>query len=268
MECSDRQRRLRPPAGALILPDMKSAEPVEEIPFRLEANGRPVAVWSCTPEAYEALAVGRLVSAGFLVPGDVVPALEVEAGPGSVTVRATVPEGAAERAWAEDAHIRRHGCGLLHYVDCEPALLAGDVGPLPDPDWPALFAALYGRGSERSSGVHAAALSDGERLFHRVEEVGRHNAVDKAVGGALLDGAELRGLGLVVSSRVSGEIALKAARTGLAWTATRSVPTTLALRITRIAGLPVIARAVGSDPRLYLPDRRTHVSWRREKEAG
>jgi len=246
---------------------MKSADPVEEIPFRLEVNGRPVAVWSCTPGVYKALAVGRLVSAGFLVPGDVVPVPEVDPGPDSVTVRATVPEGAAGRAWAEEAHIRQHGCGLLHYVDCEPALLAGDRAPLPDADWSALFAALYGRGTERSSGVHAAALSDGERLVHRVEEVGRHNAVDKAVGGALLNGADLGSLGLVVSSRVSGEIALKAARAGLAWIATRSVPTTLALRITRTAGLPVVARAVGSDPRLYPPDGGTHVSWRREEEA-
>ncbi len=246
---------------------MKPAEPVDEIPFRLEVNGRPVAVWSCTPDAYEALAVGRLVGAGYLRPGDPVPALEVDASDGAAAVRVGLPAEVAKRAGAEAAHLREHGCGLLHYVVCDPGLIAGAPhGPLPDPDWSALFAELYGLGSERPSGVHAAALSDGRDLAFRVEEVGRHNAVDKAVGLAMLDGVAPEGLGLVVSSRISGEIALKAARSGVSWIATRSVPTTLALRITGTAGLPVVARAVGSDPRLYLPGAAEHISWHERPE--
>jgi FdhD protein len=81
--------------------------------------------------------------------------------------------------------------------------------------------------------------------------VGRHNGADKAIGGALLAGSALRGLGLMTSARISGEIAEKAARAGLAWVASRSVPTTMAVEIASAAGIPLIARAAARDARVF-----------------
>jgi FdhD protein len=73
--------------------------------------------------------------------------------------------------------------------------------------------------------------------------VGRHNAVDRALGAAFLAGDGPQGCGLVLSARISGQMAMVAARAGIAWIASRSVPTRLALEIARAAGLPLIARA-------------------------
>lgn len=231
---------------------MKSAEAVREVVFRLEAGGRPVAVWTSSPGGYRELAVGRLVAAGYLDPGAAVVEVEVEETAAGAVARVAVPAWWLERGESESAHRRAAGCGLLHYVDCAPELIAGrERRPLPEADWAALFQSLYGPGESRSSGLHAAALSDGVSLRHRVEEVGRHNAVDRVVGASLLAGEAPGDMGLVVSSRVSGEIALKAARAGLAWIATRSVPTTLALEIAATAALPIVARAVGARPRVY-----------------
>lgn len=231
---------------------MKSAKPVAETVFWLEAGGRRIAVWTASPDRYSELGLGRLVAAGYLTPGEPVPDLEVVENGESVGVRVRLSAAAVERGEAEAAHRREAGCGLLHYVECEPGVLSGRPrDALPEADWHALFQALYGPGGDRSSGLHAAALSDGRSLRHRVEEVGRHNAVDKVIGAALLEGYWQGAAGLVVSSRVSGEMALKAARAGLGWVATRSVPTTLALRIAEVAGLPIVARAVGSQPRIY-----------------
>jgi FdhD protein len=103
-------------------------------------------------------------------------------------------------------------------------------------------------------GMHAAALSDGNELLFPLEEVGRHNAVDKVIGQAILSGTPTSGLGLVITARISGEIALKAARAGLAWVASRSIPTTLALELASLAGLPLLARAVSKEPRLHGAD--------------
>jgi FdhD protein len=75
--------------------------------------------------------------------------------------------------------------------------------------------------------------------------------VDKAIGGGLLAGANLARLGLVLSARVSADIAAKAARAGLAWIASRSVPTTLAVEIAEAAGIPIIARAAGPEARVF-----------------
>ena len=70
-------------------------------------------------------------------------------------------------------------------------------------------------------------------------------------GAAVLEGADLRTLGLVTTARISGRIAAQAARAGLAWIASRSVPTTLALEIAGVAGIPVVARAPSPEARVF-----------------
>ena len=70
-----------------------------------------------------------------------------------------------------------------------------------------------------TGGIHAAALADGPTLIAHAEDIGRHNAVDKAIGGALLARRPITGLGLLVTGRISAELAFKAARAGIAWVA-------------------------------------------------
>ncbi|HEX6940835.1 MAG TPA: formate dehydrogenase accessory sulfurtransferase FdhD [Longimicrobiales bacterium] len=231
---------------------------VPETPIWLDVNGRRVAVWSCSPEHVQALALGRLVAEGYFAPGEPLPPVEVVTDAAALGARVHVPAHRAARAEADRRHRREHGCGLAHLVRCEPGAIArrGAPSAIPgDADFPALFRDLFaaeGR-SRETGGVHAAALTDGRTLRHRVEEVGRHNAVDKVIGLALLAGDEPAGLGLVLTARISGEIALKAARAGLGWIASRSVPTTLALEIAAAAGIPILGRAAGKEPRLYRP---------------
>src|SRR5207247_740880 len=102
----------------------------------------------------------------------------------------------------------------------------------------ALFKELFARGERynETGGIHAAALTDGERLLCRAEDIGRHNAVDKVIGAAVIARELLRGRGLLVTGRISAELAYKAARAGLAWVATPRVPSTLALTIAARSG--------------------------------
>jgi FdhD protein len=55
-------------------------------------------------------------------------------------------------------------------------------------------------------------------------------------------------LGLLVTGRISAELAFKAARAGLAYVATPSVPSTLAVEIARRSGMVLIGRAVSGHP--------------------
>jgi FdhD protein len=103
--------------------------------------------------------------------------------------------------------------------------------------------------------VHAAALTDGEILFHHAEDIGRHNAVDKVLGAALLARRPVAGLGLLVTGRISAELAFKAARAELAWVATPSVPSTLAVEVARRSGMVLVGRAVSGTPQLHRPAR-------------
>ncbi len=96
-----------------------------------------------------------------------------------------------------------------------------------------------------TGGVHAAALlsNDGQFIATR-EDVGRHNAVDKVVGRAVLDGlVPLDGHALVVSGRTSFEIVAKAAVAGVSLVAGVSAPSSLAIDVATRSGLTLVGFA-------------------------
>lgn len=238
--------------------------PVREAIVRLLGPGdRPFGMLTASPEALTELAAGHALAAGLLDPGGPLPG--IERGPpgdsGVIVIRIQLP-GTPREAAAHPA-----GCGMGpgtepadfgHVVGCPPcrrALRAGSASPPIPAAYPDLFRDLYAGATtyRETGGLHAAALSDGSTLLEVVEDVSRHSAVDKTIGGALLAGRALAPLGLILTARISGEIAFKAARAGLSWVASRSVPTTLALEIAAAAGLPLVARAAGAEPRLFGP---------------
>lgn len=116
---------------------------------------------------------------------------------------------------------------------------------------------------ERTGGLHAAALFDvasGQLLVLR-EDVGRHNAVDKAVGWALREGRlPLRATLLLVSGRASFELAQKAAVAGIPAMAAVSAPSALAVDLAERVGLTLIGFLRGPSMVIYAGADRVHNS--------
>ncbi len=235
---------------------MAESGAVEEVPVWLEVNGRPAVTWMCTPDLLEELAIGWLYGEGYI---DSVADVHLRPCASDLGFWADV---AAERVAAVQAEGRRpvlaSGCGAVSTYLAEPATVPIEAARGTVPGVTVLrarFKELFQRGARYrdTGGIHAAALTDGDVLLAHAEDIGRHNAVDKVLGAALLAGRTAEGLGLLVTGRISAELAFKAARAGVAWVATPSVPSTLAVEIARRSGMTLIGRAVSGQPQLHGP---------------
>ena len=218
---------------------------VTEEPMEIRVQGprgdaEPVAVTMRTPGSDFELAVGFLLTEGLLAsPDDVASVAYCLEGAGEqqyniVTVHTRRPLDAAvaRRAFAVSASCGICGKASLDEIEiaCRPPapgpVVAGSVLlGLPD--------RLRGSQSvfDATGGLHAAACFDttGELTVVR-EDIGRHNALDKVVGHAALEGRlPLADQLLLVSGRVSFEIVQKAAVAGIPIVCAVSAPSSLAV---------------------------------------
>lgn len=104
--------------------------------------------------------------------------------------------------------------------------------------------------------IHSAALSDGEDILCFAEDIGRHNAVDKAIGYAILEGMDFGGKLMLASGRLSSEIVSKCAKWGIPMVASRTAPTALALSIAEESGVTVVGFVRGERLNVYTNPQR------------
>jgi FdhD protein len=152
-------------------------------------------------------------------------------------------------------------CGVCGKASIEDICVLPQAGVTADPARfaPAMLAALPDRLRDaqrvfsRTGGLHAAGLfsGDGELIVLR-EDVGRHNAVDKVVGWALLNGRlPLAGCVLLVSGRASFELVQKAVLAGIPLLAAVSAPSSLAVELAEEAGLTLVGFLRGPSMNVY-----------------
>jgi FdhD protein len=243
------------PDGVLVARERPDRLAVEE-PLEVRVGGPsaealPIAVTMRTPGHDFELAVGFCVSEGILTRTDDLKSVAYCGPPKGeqrynvVTVRLRHPFDATP--WQRNV-TTTSSCGLCGTVTLDqverrvepigagPVVRAAVVAELAERLRPAQ------RTFDRTGGLHAAGLFDvdGELEVAR-EDVGRHNAVDKLVGRALLDGdLPLGDRILVVSGRVSFEILQKAALAGIPVVAAVSAPSSLAVDAARRFGVTVV----------------------------
>jgi len=231
---------------------------VEEVQVWLEVNGEPAVTWMCTPDQLEELATGWLHGEGYVETLDDLVKLRPCATDLGFWAEVR-PERVAQVKGTDRKRVLASGCGGVSTFLADRRTLkhAPARGAPPAPErLRALFKELFGQGDRynETGGIHAAALTDGERLLFHAEDIGRHNAVDKVIGAAVIARDHLGGRGLLVTGRISAELGYKAARAGLAYVATPSVPSTLAVTIAQRSGMVLVGRAVSGTPHVHRPD--------------
>lgn len=230
------------PDGALETEDFVA---VEE-PLEIRLDGHPVAVLMRTPGHDEELAAGFLVTEGII--SSVRDLRKIDARPNENRVLVFLADGVE----VDLARLTRHmftgsSCGLCgkatldaifsHFPPIERSCEIPDAALLAAPEKLRAAQATF----STTGGLHAAGIisTSGELLVAR-EDIGRHNATDKVIGHAMLNGMDLAETFLLVSGRVSLEIIQKALSARIPAIAAISAPSSLAVEFARDAGQTLV----------------------------
>jgi FdhD protein len=227
------------------------AEVAVELPLEIRLNGEPVAVTMRTPGNDEELAAGFLYGEGIVegvrevtVPDDLAANTVDVVAPGAVPP--------PRRRFYTTSSCGVCGKGALEEVEAIAERVEGgpQIGR-------SLLAGLPARlrqpAFERTGGLHATGLFDaaGEPLLVR-EDVGRHNAMDKVVGHAVIGGGLPFSDGvLCVSGRLAFELVQKAARAGAPILVGVGAPTSLAVELAKDRGITLAGFARGESVNVY-----------------
>ena len=223
----------------------------EEVPVAIVFHNVPHVVMLATPANFEDFAVGFTLSEGLVARPDEIREVDVTLGADAVDVRVTV----VWERFTELLHRRRNltgrtGCGLCGAETAEDAIReVPQVGPGRDVTIQDLHAAIEQLGSlqpinARTGSVHAAAwVVPGQGIQLVREDVGRHNALDKAIGALVRGKTDLASGYMLITSRASYEMVQKCATVGIAFLAAFSAPTAFAVRMAQKTGMTLVAFA-------------------------
>ena len=222
-----------------------------EVPVNIVYATLPYAVMMASPGDFEDFAVGFSVTEGIVADAGEVRGVAVSVVPRGVVVDVELVPAALRRHMARRRSMAgRTGCGVCGIESLEqlpaarPVMAAGAaVG------WAVIRRALLeleGRQVLHAAtrAVHAAAwcAADGAILLVR-EDVGRHNALDKLIGGCLRAGLGAGDGFVVLTSRCSFEMVEKVAAFGAGTVVAISAPTSLAIERAAALGVRLVAVA-------------------------
>ena len=245
---------------------------VGEEPLEIRIGNRPISVTMRTPGHDLELAAGFLLTEGVITGSDQIANLRQVATRGHKrnVVRVDLRRGVAfDTARLQRNFVASSSCGLCGKASIDAVRVRGITRPNPDlrlaPDVLCLLPEAL-RASQtifgRTGGPHAAGLFDTMgRLVALREDVGRHNAVDKLIGWALLEKRlPLQESVLLVSGRGSFEIVQKALVAGVPIVACISAPSSLAVQLALELGLTLVGFLRGKRFVLYTGEERLLLS--------
>ena len=219
---------------------------VEE-PLEIRVNGQPAGITMRTPGDDFDLAAGFLLTEGFVTRRRDVVRIAYGSAPDGQTSGNRVDVALSEAGQVDVSRLERRSpatssCGVcgrtsidsVHARGLTPPSAAFTIDATRLTNLPAVLRASQ-RVFGRTGGLHAAALFDRDGGTIAIcEDIGRHNAVDKVIGRALLtDRLPLSDAVLVVSGRGGFEIIQKALVAGIPIVASVSAPSSLAVQLAR-----------------------------------
>lgn len=221
----------------------------------ISVNGEELATFMCSPRDLDKMALGFLYNEGLIAGLADVRALHIARNDSCVDVwlhdldvalpvRKIVTAGCGGGVTFDDLsgqHPPLHSS--LQVTAAQLAALMREMH---------LGAELY----QRARGIHTAALADPERILLQVEDVGRHNCLDKLCGAALQHEMATKDRVILSSGRISSEMLNKARRLEAPIVCSRTSPTSLSISLAEAWNITIVAYLRQDRMRIYTHEER------------
>ncbi|HVN66050.1 MAG TPA: formate dehydrogenase accessory sulfurtransferase FdhD [Methanomicrobiales archaeon] len=233
----------------------ESTDPVaEEVPVTVTVNGRQVATAMTSPGDLGEFALGFLYTEGIIRGTGEIDSIQMEKNGVKIITKDLLRVVGPKRTILS-------GCGgsasfldpsKLPKVTSTLTVPAGEISRF-------MKELLQSEIHQVTGGVHAVGLCGAGELMAKAFDIGRHNALDRLCGQALLRGIDLGQAWVVSSGRISSEMVRKCLVGGIPLIASRGATTTLAVSLAEKNGLTVIGFVRGGGMNIYAnPQRVVH----------
>ena len=228
-------------------------EIVEEATACISVNGMELATFMCTPRNLDWLGVGFLFNEAIIAGADEIASLHISESD-CVDIWLTHDFTPPERL------IVTAGCGGgVTFDDLSTQHPPLDINTSAAPEELAALMKQLQFGAElyqRARGIHTGVIATRKEILLQVEDLGRHNCLDKLAGAALLQNVATHGKILLSSGRISSEMINKARRLETPIVCSRTSPTSLSVALAEAWNITVVAYLRQDRMRIYThPER-------------
>jgi FdhD protein len=226
-------------------------EVVEEVPMAFFINGRHAMTAMMSPQYLEEFVTGYLFTEQIIRNPDEIESVKIEKNRISVITKNLFKMLGPKKTILS-------GCGgSSSYIDPEklPKITSGFVISTKKIQ-ESIRIVLDSELHRTTGGIHVVALLDKEKILFLSEDIGRHNALDRAIGFGLRNNIDFSQTFVVSSGRISSEMVRKCLIAQIPVIISRSATTTLAVEIAQKTNLTVIGFARGAKMNVYThPER-------------
>jgi len=245
----------------------ESTDVAVEAPLTIDVEGIDSYTILCSPGDRRAMAVGFMFSEGIIQGiGDIAMLADCTDFPEMMRVRLSNPPQKNADTQGRNLLVVS-SCGMCGSMDMQERIAAlppvGDTLHINTELINRAMASLTDKQHvfKKTRGTHAILIFDntGEAVSF-AEDIGRHNALDKAIGKILLSGKTAKGYGAVLSGRVSFEMVSKCSMAGIEVILAVSAPTSLALDAALHCGITLCASVRNGSATIYTHPERIKLS--------
>lgn len=226
-----------------------------EYPFTIFLNDEEIVTLLCSPSALKSLAVGFLYSEDFIESFSDIQNMRIDKDKGMVYVYLRDVNRFSERFRGKRTITSGCGKGTVFYnvLDSFKSKKVEKQLPIEISSIKELVKDFNKKSQlfVKTGGVHSCALCSIQEILIFQEDIGRHNALDKVFGKALMDDISTRDKIILTSGRISSEILIKAAKRQIPVIVSRSAPTSLSVEMANKLNITLIGFARGGKMNIY-----------------